>query len=266
LFVATNTVATVTGVFAAGSAWSNGLVDSVDGGGTGAGNGLGYLLTPGLRLPNSGINRIYVQFSEPVVGFNASNVALLGVNVASYTGNLSVSYDALHRRGIIQINTAIVRDKLRLGVSDSVTDAALNPIDGDSNGVFGGVFNFRIEIIVGDGNGDGSVNGGDLPIFATSFNQSAGAALFNPRADWSSDGSVNGGDLPLFASNFNLSLPAAEPGSLPFGLLPTFAAGPLLGPPVDSYFARYEEDDENEEEYDEEEAFQESFESDDPTS
>jgi hypothetical protein len=147
-------------------------------------------------------------------------------------------------RGIIQINSPIVRDKLRLGVSDAVTDTALNPIDGDANGSAGGALNFRIDVIVGDASGDGSVNGGDLPFFSASFNRSAGQPQFNPRADWSSDGSVNGGDLPFFSGNFNQSLPSSEPGALPFGSPPMLASSSLLAPEIDSFFAFFDDDEE----------------------
>ncbi len=47
-------------------------------------------------------------------------------------------------------------------------------------------------------------------------NMSPGNVGYDRRADWNSDGSVNGGDLPMFAANFNQSLPASEPNALSF--------------------------------------------------
>ncbi len=228
---------TVTAVYAAGSAWTAALIDAVDGGGTGAGNGLGYQLTPNFTIPNSGINRIYVQFSEPVMGFSAASFALVGVNVANYAGFSSVSYDSVNRRGIIALSNVITNDKFRVGVNSTVTDTAGNLLDGDMIGGAGGVFSLRFNVLVGDANGDGTVNGGDLSGFAGSFNQNAGSSTFNPRADWNSDGTVNGADLSSFAARFNQSLPASEPTSVLFSGLGT-VPGVFAAPAVDAYFQK----------------------------
>jgi hypothetical protein len=236
---------TVSNVFLAGSAWSTSFVDAVDGGignGVGSGNGIGYAATSTATIPNSGIDRIYVQFSEPVTGFQASSVKLLGVNVPDFLGMSTVSYDATRRLGLIQLSSALTKDKLRLGVSDALTDLSLNSFDGDSNGSAGGVFDFRFDILVGDGNNDRSVNGGDLPVFAGSFNRSGGNVGYNMRADWSSDNSVNGGDLPQFASLFNQSLPSSEPGALDF-LPPTVGLlDSSYAPIIDSIFSEFVDD------------------------
>ncbi len=207
---------TITAIIATGSLWIPSFVDGVDGGGVGTGNGFGIALASNAILSNSGIDRIYVQFSEQVVGFNAANFDLLGIVVADYSTISSVSYDVANQRGVIQLSSPIARDKLRIGIASTVTDTAGNALDGDSNGSAGGAFNFRFNILVGDGNSDGSVNGGDLSTFSGAFNTSVGNMNYNSRADWNSDGSVNGGDLSFFAGNFNQSLPNGEPGSLGF--------------------------------------------------
>jgi hypothetical protein len=247
----------VTAIIAAGTAWNVSFIDAVDGGGTGAGNELGYSLTSGFTIPNAGVDRIYVLFSEPVIGFDATSVKLFGVNVADYSGTpgfMTVSYDSALRRGVIQLSSVISRDKLRLGVSDMITDGSLKKLDGDANGSAGGALDFRFNILVGDGSHDGSVNGGDVPIFASSFNLSAGNASYNARADWNSDGSVNGGDLSFFATNFNRSLPSSEPGALDFP--PTLAvdeedtewnnlyASIIEEEESDEFFAEFESDEE----------------------
>ena len=217
-YLVDNAAPTAREVIVSNSTWSAAFIDSVDGGGTGQGNGLGYAVTQDLVIPNSGIDRLYIVFSEQVSGFAANRVQLLGVSVANYSNVIStVIYDQTNTRGEIRLSTPIGRDRVRIGVADTVTDIALNFLDGDSNGSPGGPVNLVFGVLVGDANGDGSVNGGDLPAFAQAFNLSAGGNGFNPRVDWNSDGSVNGGDLPLFALNFNQSLPATAPGALSFG-------------------------------------------------
>jgi hypothetical protein len=207
---------TVTDIIAAGSTWSTAFVDAIDGGGPSAGNGLGYSLTANQIIPNAGVDRIYIQFSEPVTGFSASSFALLGVNISDYASMASVSYDPVVRRGVIQLFSSITRDRLRIGVSDAVRDADMNRLDGDANGVAGSHVNFLFNVLIGDANLSGSTNGGDLPAFALAFNTSVGNPVYNPQLDWNADGSVNGGDLPYFANFFNRSIPSTDPGSLNF--------------------------------------------------
>ncbi len=206
---------TVTGIYAAGSNWSPAFVDAVDGDGHGAGNGLGSKLTPGASISNRGFDRLYIQFSEPVVGFDEAHVALLGVNQADFGGSMRVSYDAVNHRGMIQLGGAVTREKLRLGVSSVITDSSGNALDGDDNGSAGGLLEMRFDAFAGDANGDGTINFGDFSAFIASFNRSAASSeLYDSAADWNADGSVNGGDLASLAANFNQSLPQAEPGDL----------------------------------------------------
>jgi len=238
---------TISSVIVSGSSWSPAFIDAVDGGGAGSGNGHGYSLAANTTLPNPGIDRIYVQFNEPVVGFTASNVKLLGSNLADYVSIASVSYDSGNRLGLIQLTSpnTITKDKVRVGVSDFVTDIALNKLDGDANASAGGVFDFRFNVLVGDFNNDGSVNGGDLPGFSGSFNKSIGNVAYSSRADWNSDGSVNGGDLPMFAASFNQSIPTAEPGALNFPLSPPpMIPDTEMAPLIDAYFSQLDEEDE----------------------
>ncbi len=214
----------------------------------GSGNGVGNVVPAGATVPNGGINRIYIQFSEPVVGFSASSFSLLGVNLANYSTISTVTYNATTRRGEIVlasasnigdafVGNAINIDKLRIGVASTVVDAAGNALDGNGDNVPGGLFDFRFNVLVGDADGNGSVNGGDLPIFSSAFNSSTGNANYNARGDWNADGSVNGGDLPFFASNFNKSLPTSDPIAPSFlmvgGLLETGSRSQgLTGDPI----------------------------------
>jgi choice-of-anchor B domain-containing protein len=244
---------TVSNVYVAGSNWSPALIDAIDGGGTGAGNGLGYVVTPGQTLPNNGINRIYLQFDKQVVGVTGASAVLFGSTLTDYAGILTVTYDDVRRLGILQLASPIGRDKLRVGVNaNAVLDLAGNTLDGSGSGQPGSHFDFRFNVLIGDANGDGSVNGGDLPAFGASFNRSAGNIGYNSFADWDADGSVNGGDLPSFGSNFNQSLPANDPGPLNFyasvseePLWQQQAPSPFE---TDDYFVYYDKEDDEESE------------------
>ena len=232
----------VTSVIIASSVWTQTVIDAFDGGGTapGVGNGLGIQLSSGQIVPNAGLNRIYIQFSEPIVGFSAASFSLTGVNTANYSAITTVSYDAINNRGVIALPGPITRDRLRIGISDTVTDNTGNLLDGDQAGGAGGIFNLVFNILVGDGNLDGSVNGGDIPIFSPAFNTTFGQPTYNPLADWNSDGSVNGGDIPFFSPNFNQTL-SGTPGAPIFGVsvVPSSAAKKSTVN-VDAYFETLE--------------------------
>ncbi len=231
---ADNTPPLVTAIIAGSSAWLGPFIDAVDGGGSAAGNGLGYALVPGQTIANIGVDRIYVQFSEPVNHFNAANVVLFGANVLDYASIASVSYDATNNRGVISLTSPLMNDKLRLGISGLVTDAV-------GNSLSGGTLDFRFNVLVGDASDDGNVNGGDLSAFAGSFNNSAGQLNYNSRADWNSDGQVNGADLTFFAGQFNASLPASNPPPLNFGP-GALSSRRLAAPPVDKFFSNFDDD------------------------
>ncbi len=222
---------TITSVKVAGSSWSPGFIGALDAA------GVGYELIDAVPLPWAGINRIYVQFSEPVVGFSAANVALTGVNLPSYAASIaSVQYDTDLMRGVIELSTPLSIDRLRVAVSDAVTDTAGNALDGDGSSTAGGSFSRLFGVLIGDVNGDGSVNAGDISGFAASFNQSVGVPAYNQRLDWNGDGSVNAGDIAFFGPSFNQSLPAGTP-LMPFGGLP--APSPAA---LDSLFAGDDEE------------------------
>jgi hypothetical protein len=238
-------------MFAASSTWSPLFIDGLDGGGLGAGNGLGIELASGSTIPNSGgIDRLYLQFSEPVLGFDASSVRLLGATTIDYAAGMSVAYDSASMRGLIEISRALAidRDTLQILVSEAVVDLALNALDGDNDNLAGGALDVRFNVLVGDADNDGNVNGGDLPFFAASFNKSIGNPEYDPRADWNSDGSVNGADLPFFADNFNQSLTPTGTETFDFNSLSmTLVNDELLAPPleevdIDTFFDRVDDE------------------------
>jgi hypothetical protein len=239
-------------IIASGSTWSPAFIDSVDGDGPGDGNGIGYELVPGMTVPNAGIDRIDIQFHQPVIGFNASSVAVLGANVADYSGMMTVSYDSLNMRGVIEFSESILNDNLRIGLSNSITDMAMNSLESDQNQSTGTILDFRFNVSIGDASNDGSVNGGDLPSFAAAFNSSIGSPRYNARADWNADGTVNGGDLPLYALWFNRS-PLQEPMALDFSspeqpVTDSEESESMIAPiaeVVDTYFSEWDAEEES---------------------
>ena len=75
--------------------------------------------------------------------------------------------------------------------------------------------------LYGDANLDGSVNGADLNVVLSNYNQTG---MTWSQGDFNYDGTVNGADLNTVLSNYNQSLSVGaavpEPGSLAVGPRP----------------------------------------------
>lgn len=193
-----------------GMGWNSTIIDGVDGGGVGNGNGLGIELSPGLHISNSGINRVYLQFSEDIGALAADQVELLG-STGSYSIG-AINYSPSTFLAEVPIIGTIGFDKLRLAISDSVTDSAGNALDGDSNGSAGGIFDLRFDVAIGDINGDGQVFTTDLLAWQLAFNSLPGSPNYNPDADLNGDGQIFTTDLLVWQINFNKNLSnLAEP-------------------------------------------------------
>ncbi|MCA9133515.1 MAG: aspartyl protease family protein [Planctomycetales bacterium] len=171
-----DTPPTVVDVIVGSSSWSSAFIDAVDGGGPAAGNGLGLSL-PGVEqlknLPWTGIDRIYLKFSEDVsASLTADKLQLIGTNVASYMPRVSLNYgQAGTNIATISLSSPIQDDALLLSLSDSVQDAAGNALDGEwsdgvrvtsGNGTAGGRFNFRFDVVPGDVNNNNGVAFSDV--------------------------------------------------------------------------------------------------------
>ena len=221
-----NTLPTVTGVLVASSAWSSSFLSSL--------GGVGYAIPDGpnqlLPLPAGNLNEIIIQFSENVV-VSQNDMTLTGVNVPSY-GFSAFSYDAVNHRATWTINQNLPLDKLLVDLDGSTTnavaDVAGNRLDGDwvnptwsppaaptgggawpsGDGTVGGDFQFRLNVLPGDANQDGTVDVQDLAILSANYRKSfTGWA----NADFNCDGVVDVSDLAVLAANYRLGLPAAEP-------------------------------------------------------
>jgi hypothetical protein len=72
------------------------------------------------------------------------------------------------------------------------------------------------DLLLGDANGDGTVNGGDLGTVLANYNQTG---MDWVHGDFSGDGTVNGGDLGTVLANYNhhvgsVTAAVPEPGAL----------------------------------------------------
>ncbi len=217
-------------VIVGSSQWNSAFIDAIDGGGTGAGNGLGMSLTGTGQLRNLpwiNIDRLYVQFSENVgASFSPSKLRLVGANVADYVPVLTPVYgpDGSNRL-TLKFNSPIGSDILLLALADSITDAAGNALDGEwadglstvsGNATAGGRFLFRLDVLPGDVNDNGGVNTTDLLDdygMRNTLVSSQAASMF----DVNGNGGVNTTDLFDIYTFRNTVLPA--PPNPPIALM-----------------------------------------------
>jgi hypothetical protein len=229
----------VTKVAVSGSSWTSSSLA----GGYAIPVGSGAQLT---TLPWGNINQIIVTFSENVI-VDQSDLLLTGVNVPSYdVSGGTFSYDPSTFTATWTLPQPIGPDKLMLALnadgSDPIEDAAGNRLDGEwtnptsttatgtstypsGNGLAGGDFHFRFNVLPGDATQDGSVGFADLNKVLTNYNCTG---MSWGQGDVTGDGVVDFADMNKVLTNYNLSLPSGEPaaGAFPAGDLLAAASVP----------------------------------------
>ena len=208
----------VTGVGGA-SPWTPAFIDAVDGGGTGSGNGLGYSVLGTTRtVPWYTVNTIHVQFSEDV---NVSTVDLFGVDVPDYVGKFNVSTTGalttitmtspfgLMESDLGPATTGIDKLLLRLQAT-AVADLAGNFLTAE--------FTQRMDLLPGDGSGNGNVNNQDVGLtnlrgFLSTINPGPNGFGFSydPFFDVTANGSINNQDVGLTNFQGFDQLPTGDP-------------------------------------------------------
>ena len=78
--------------------------------------------------------------------------------------------------------------------------------DVHGNGSPGGNFVFDFHRLLGDGNGDRTVDAADLSLFGNAFGFGIANPQFNAAYDFNIDGTVDGGDFIRFGNSFGLSI------------------------------------------------------------
>jgi hypothetical protein len=129
------------------------------------------------RSTPDGAHQIVLTFSEPVT-IDGASITAGGGSVASYTVNGATV--TLNLTGVL--NAQLVRLSLT-SVSNGVT--LVNP-------------SISFGLLVGDANGDGTVNSGDAT--GTRSRSGQGADTSNARYDVTTDGTINAGDATVVRS------------------------------------------------------------------
>ncbi len=187
-----------------------------------------------------GVNTIRITFSEDVL-VQAADLRLEGLTIPLYAFS-NFAYNAATFTATWTLATPISNDRLTLRLNSDgvgpVRDSAGNRLDGEwdnpasladpssndfpsGDGQLGGDFVFRLNVLAGDANGDGSVGAGDYAAWSAQFGQAGSRA-----ADFDGNGSVGVADYAIWAARFGTALP--NPPAPAASLSATFAT--LLPP------------------------------------
>jgi len=214
----------ITGVYVGGTQWTADYTDYlalIAGGGP-----AGFALPSGpgqlSALPWVNIDRLTIKFSENVDA-QAADMLLLGVNVPDYATQLAAgnfSYDSATFSATWTMGAWLGADKLRIVISDRLSDEAGNALDGEwtdavsaqsGDGAAGGDFSARFNVLPGDANDSGSVAGDDVIRVRNAQFLVPGTPGYDPRFDINSSGSIFGNDVILVRNRQFTRLPDGEP-------------------------------------------------------
>jgi hypothetical protein len=226
----------VTGVFVNSSSWSQLFRDHLAATGQGDVN-LGYRIPVGADqlepLPWVGIDSISMKFSENV---NVELVSLQLMSVNPVTVNTFSSND---NTGTWTLTAPLGPNKIRAILDDATITAGMQTLDGEwidgsspaggvlnsGDGVAGGDFSFRFNVLPGDGTGGPPANAAvSVADLVNMSSRAAAGAMVDPMApgtalngydvrfDVNGDSASTTTDTDLAANRLRDVLPAGEPG------------------------------------------------------
>jgi len=217
---------TVQHVLVRGTSWSDEQLDAIDAQGMGHPSiaRLGYLLPDGVdqsaSLPWTGLDTLTIAFSEEVA-VDAEDLILSGSGDGPAAPDpVSLDQPAPHIASW-RFDAPLEGNKYLIEVFDDVRDAIGNPLDGEwldgtttfpsGDGNSGGDYRFRMNVLPGDGNQDGTVDMSDDALLRVALFSFADEARFVPALDFNGSGMINVRDGLALHRVLSSSLPHAEP-------------------------------------------------------
>lgn len=239
VFVVDAVLPAVQGVYVDNAAWSPTFTDYLAAGGSGDAS-LGFQL-PGEQdqlapLPWTELTTISVVFTKDVTVNPADpGISLVGspdLPSPPSLADAAYSYDPATHTARWVLNAPLATNEYRLDIpATAVSDAVGVALDGDwtnatsttpggdfpsGDGVPGGNFNFRFNVLIGDVDGNGTVTGEDGNAVRQSLLSDASDPSdlnYSPYADINGDGAITGYDGAIVRMHLLDSLPATDPGN-----------------------------------------------------
>jgi hypothetical protein len=189
----------------------------------------GYPLPAGdaqhLPLPWRNLNELRLQFSQPIDNPDqlVASIQVRGVNHDDWTSRIkSVAYDGSGQYVTVTFDRPLASDKYLVYVADSLQGTAGSPLDGEwhnglstqsGDGVAGGAFEYRFNVLAGDVDQSGQVEVRDAAaMLRRLFSAAVGSSRsYSPLLDVNGDGEILPSDGALSRRSRVSRLPAAEP-------------------------------------------------------
>ena len=227
----------VTQVLVRGSSWGSGFLAALDTAGLGhpAVAELGYAILSGgnqlAPIPWNNVDTVAFVFDEATL-VEESSIQVAGVNEPSYsTAPGGFAYDDINQVAAWTLDQALGNDKLLLildGSFGSVMDRAGNLLDGEwpgtvpdqfpsGDGIEGGDFEFRVNVLPGDVNQNKTVSFDDIGSLVSGGHllTGIGETGYDPLHDINANGSISFDDLGTAVNHLLEGLPNGEPGIFP---------------------------------------------------
>ena len=184
-----------------------------------------------------------IRFDEQVLVADV-DLAVFGVRAFRYEFS-DFDYDDVTHIATWTLPQPVGNDRLLLdldGGRSGVVDTDGARLDGEwfgvqdsfpsGDGVGGGDFRFRLNLLAGDANRDGRVNAVDWfdlrrKLKTTAAAPGTGPAAYSALHDLTGDGAINTPDLLTVRRNLLRSLPAGEPGPIIMAGAPTRRGIPI---------------------------------------
>jgi len=171
------------------------------------------------ELPWANLDQLTVVFSEPV-SVVQEDLRLYGVSIPEYLP-AAFTYDADTLAATWTFPAGIGSEKLLLSVADAVTDAFGHALDGEwtdavssycsGNGLPGGDFRFRLNVLPGDADQSGEVRSSDVIKVRRKSNTAPGDPDYSCYYDVDGSGEIRSSDVIKVRRLGNTQLPAGEP-------------------------------------------------------
>ena len=205
--------------------WATEFIDYLETAGMGTD---GYSIPAGSSeqlktLPWINLDQVRITFSEDV-DVQMGDLSLSGVNQTAYSFS-DFSYDSNTYTATWTLPEPIGKDKLLIDLDangiDPIEDASNNVLDGEwvdsastynsGNGMAGGDFEFRFNVLPGDGYASNGVNIIDAMFGNMLRGKDVNAQGYNVRYDVDGDGEITLDDCNAMYSYIGDSLPAGDP-------------------------------------------------------
>jgi Bacterial Ig-like domain (group 3)/Pectate lyase superfamily protein/Dockerin type I domain len=229
-------------VYLSSAAWNSTLLTYLQANGIGSAQ-LGYQLLGGANqlapLPWSNVSTLSVVFSEDVrinrasIGLSmidphnameslvlslAFAIAPFSYNSASHTAQWTLSSPLIAHEYLLTVPSTAATNSLGLTLDGewiNATGSSPGSQFPSGDGVAGGDFNFRFNVLPGDVDQNGTVTVADLNLVRGRMFNSASAGSYSPFADLDGNGTVSGLDGAIVRHNLSTSLAMSNPSPSP---------------------------------------------------